>query len=462
MIRRLIIKEILTNLLSLRLSFAFLILLPLVSVSVYVLCSDYAQRQKDYDAKVDLHRQAAATDRVRVDRPLSPLMALIGGATVTTGNTIHLSYYDAPRIKGGFDHTPIFYIFSRTDYVFIIGIVMSLLALLFSYDAVAGEHERGTLRLVLSNAVPRDIVLLSKWVGGYLSAFFPTTIALLLGIIVFAGHPSIELSVTDWWAIVFVLLTAWVYLAVFFSLGVFISAISPTMGNAAMRCLFIWLLFVLIIPNAAPHIARRFAPTPSIQEMERKYDRIVADIAENRHEDHVVASKQVSNTKKPLRNISWNSAEYEEFQRIHWRIHCKILDIEHLHLTQQRYALRRIANVYESQLQKQTRLAKILSFFSPYAVFTDVATTLANTNGESQTAFLKMARQYEDDYFEHQYAEKRVIHHFLPVSDAPLFRLAVPSLQERMRQCLPGMVLLVILGVLFFMASYFLFLRRQV
>ena len=72
-------------------------------------------------------------------------MALVGGVTVTTGNTVHLSYYDAPRIKGGFDHTPIFYIFPHTDYLFIVGIVMSLLALMFSYDAISGERERGSV-----------------------------------------------------------------------------------------------------------------------------------------------------------------------------------------------------------------------------------------------------------------------------------------------------------------------------
>jgi hypothetical protein len=118
MIRQLIAKEMLINLHSLRLSFAFFVLVPLIVISTYVLCNDYAQRKSDYDAKVSLHKQAAATDRIRIDRPPQPLMVISGGATVTTGDTVYLSYYDAPRVKGGFDHTPIFYIFPRTDYEF--------------------------------------------------------------------------------------------------------------------------------------------------------------------------------------------------------------------------------------------------------------------------------------------------------------------------------------------------------
>jgi len=457
MIRRLIAKEILMNLLSLRLTFAFLILIPLVIISVYVLCNDYAQRKEDYDAKVSLHAKTAYTDTITVDRPPSPLMALAGGATVATGNTVQLSYYDAPHIKGGFDHTPIYYIFLRTDYIFIIGVVMSLLALLFSYDAISGEREHGTLRLVMSNSVPRDVVLLSKWMGGYLSALLPSMTALLLGILVFALHPSVGVTATDWWVIFLLLTLACVYLAIFFSLGVLISVISSTTGSAAMRCLFVWLLFVLIIPNIAPHVARRFAPTPSIQEMERQYDKILADTAEKRHNEHVEWSERLSNTDPVTR---------DQFIRILTRIRKKIEEIEYSHLTKQRDVFRQMANDYNNMLRRQIRLGRIMSACSPYAVFSDVSATLANTNGESQIAFLGMVRQYEDGYFDEQHRvgleTGRGIHRFDPVRNPPEFHPGVLNLQERIKQSLLGIGCMVFFGTVFFMASYLLFLRRPV
>ena len=39
-------------------------------------------------------------------------------------------------------------IFAAIDIVFIIKVLLSLMALIFAYDAIAGEHESGTLRLV--------------------------------------------------------------------------------------------------------------------------------------------------------------------------------------------------------------------------------------------------------------------------------------------------------------------------
>ena len=44
---------------------------------------------------------------------------------------------------------------------------MSLMAILFSYDAVSGERERGTLRLLLTNSLSRPALIAAKWLGGY-------------------------------------------------------------------------------------------------------------------------------------------------------------------------------------------------------------------------------------------------------------------------------------------------------
>ena len=59
--------------------------------------------------------------------------------------------------------------------------VGSLLAVLFAFDAICGEKERGTLKVMLSNAVPRDLIILSKGIGGYLCLIVPFLVALLAG-----------------------------------------------------------------------------------------------------------------------------------------------------------------------------------------------------------------------------------------------------------------------------------------
>ena len=53
--------------------------------------------------------------------------------------------------------------FLTVDVVFIFKIVLSALAILFAYNTISGEREDGTLKLVLSNAIPRDTIVLGKY-----------------------------------------------------------------------------------------------------------------------------------------------------------------------------------------------------------------------------------------------------------------------------------------------------------
>ncbi len=46
--------------------------------------------------------------------------------------------------------------------------ILSLLATLFSYGAVNGESERGTLQLLMSNSVRRTGIMISKLIGLYI------------------------------------------------------------------------------------------------------------------------------------------------------------------------------------------------------------------------------------------------------------------------------------------------------
>jgi ABC-type transport system involved in multi-copper enzyme maturation permease subunit len=55
--------------------------------------------------------------------------------------------------------------FPLVDLVFVVTILMSLVALIFAYDAVSGEKEDGP-KLVLANGVPRHRILLGKVIGG--------------------------------------------------------------------------------------------------------------------------------------------------------------------------------------------------------------------------------------------------------------------------------------------------------
>ena len=83
------------------------------------------------------------------------------------GRESMISIYDEPVLDGSkYSEQPVFAIFGGLDFLFSVTVVFSLLALLFTHDSICHERERGTLKLMLANPLPRDKILLGKFLGG--------------------------------------------------------------------------------------------------------------------------------------------------------------------------------------------------------------------------------------------------------------------------------------------------------
>ena len=72
----------------------------------------------------------------------------------------------------------------RIDWGFVTAVLLSFMGILFTFDSISGEQERGTLRLMLSNSISRSAVICGKFLG----AFFTIAIPFLFGTIVSIFH----------------------------------------------------------------------------------------------------------------------------------------------------------------------------------------------------------------------------------------------------------------------------------
>ena len=80
------------------------------------------------------------------------------------------------------------------DWVFIIGGLLSLMALLFTFDAFIGEKERGTLKLVMAQSLPRHTLLLGKFLGALLALVLVLSLALVVNLLVVLALSQGELG----------------------------------------------------------------------------------------------------------------------------------------------------------------------------------------------------------------------------------------------------------------------------
>ena len=150
--------------------------------------------------------------------------------------------------KHGADN-PFLNLFTSIDIVLVFQGVLSLLALIFAYDALAGEYERGTLRLVLTHPIQRGYILFAKYISAMLCLLVPLLISLLLSIILLTTSTAISLNTNDFFRIGGIALTSLLYVSLFYLIGMCISAMTRRTSTSLMLCMFVWGFLVLVYPN---------------------------------------------------------------------------------------------------------------------------------------------------------------------------------------------------------------------
>ena len=274
-------KEMLGHILSFRFVMVFVLFVGLTPVSVLLMTWDYHQARQLFQAGRDLQwevlNQVRAIPSLREQadvigdygiydgvRP-QPLSLFVRGIEDLLPYQAHACWNFSREIFKAAYRNPVFELFPAPDFgyvVHVVHVVASLVALLFMFDAVSGEKERGTLRLMLAHPVDRYRILLSKWLGGYLVLAAPFLVAFLgsvtavylMGEIRLAGDLPVRLA-----GLVGVSL---LYLALFCSLGLMVSALAGGSSTALLVALFVWVGWVLVIPNLSPPVARAVAPSP--------------------------------------------------------------------------------------------------------------------------------------------------------------------------------------------------------
>lgn len=155
---------------------------------------------------------------------------------------------------------------TKLDWAFVIGYVLSLIALLFTFDAISGERERGTLRLMFANSVPRHIVLIGKFLGALISVSIPFTLAVLINLLLISTSNAVHLNTEAWERLGIIFLIALLYTCLFLALGLLVSARAQRSAVSLVILLLIWITVVVFMPSTLAAIASEFSPSMSPSE----------------------------------------------------------------------------------------------------------------------------------------------------------------------------------------------------
>ncbi len=143
------------------------------------------------------------------------------------------------------------------DWVFIIGGLLSLMALLFTFDAFIGEKERGTLKLVMAQSLPRHTLLLGKFLGAMLALTLVLSLAIVANLLIVLALAQVNLGLVEAGRLIGMVGLSLLYLACFVGLGLWVSIRSSTTRSSLVGVLLLWAGGVLLWPATGGALAAR-------------------------------------------------------------------------------------------------------------------------------------------------------------------------------------------------------------
>ena len=259
----------------------------------------------------------------------------------------------------------------KIDWAFVIGYVLSLIALLFTFDTVSGEREQGTLRLMLANPIPRHTVLIGKFLGAFISVNIPFVLAVLINLLVISTSSTVHLSTYEWGRLGIIIGIAMLYLSLFLALGLLVSARVRQSAVSLVILLLIWVSFVVFMPNTLASIASRFSPA-------RSYDAFQEDRRQTRHAILDVYHTQRNATDDPSKRMVI-SGEY---------------------VTEDATQDGRLRQAYLSERIAQVSQARTITRISPVAIAQHLLEVFAGTGLERHLQFVENVQLYDREYHE--------------------------------------------------------------
>lgn len=280
MICRIICKELLENLLSIRFILSLLLTISLFAASGFVFVNRYEKQSQDYWKKTNENLSALREESSQLYRLAfykqevyskpKPLTLCAEGFEKSLPNCFRFDVFtsDLPEVKS--QSSFILPQFSDIDWVFIISLVLSFVVLVFTYDCICGEKEAGTLRMMLAGSIPRYKVLIAKYFGVMFTVGIPLLAGLLASLIIVVSSKDVALEGWIWLKVFAIVMLSFLYLSIFVLLGMFVSSRSAHSANSMVVLLLVWVGLVILIPSLGRIISDLSARAPTAEELERK------------------------------------------------------------------------------------------------------------------------------------------------------------------------------------------------
>ena len=491
MLWTLIRHELLMNVMTFRFLVTVIASMSLVLAGSIVLTDNYERRLASYNEDFQKHQEGNFSGKTyssfmpRLDRAPNPLSVFNQGLDKRAKNSLQIKIGEVPFLWGnvsrntGFSN-PFRYLLADIDMVSVFQILFSLLALVFAYDAIAGDRENGTLRLILVNRVGRGLIVLAKYLGAMLCLTLPLLMSFLLALLLQLQSNAIHYGADDFLRIGGIFLTTVIYTSTFYLIGLFISSVIHRTATSLIVSMFIWVVLTLLYPNVSLFLVNRFIDT---EERVRQADQAIDQILEQFYWTEEAPGDPFENP--PLLKGSKAGAGSSSYTHLKKNI-TFIPDASEIHVpTVKAYfqALTsgriRTANkvwqiretTFSETYIRKSDIARNALRFSPAGLYHLSTEAWAGTGLASVEDFFKAGRQYRETILDYFYDKKAFSSRQWFASDKgavrwddiPRFSYQPPGvLEDASNRALRDLFLLFLFNPMLLMITFAVFSRQEV
>jgi ABC-type transport system involved in multi-copper enzyme maturation permease subunit len=414
MLGTIVLREMQEYIKSKRFLIGFGIALMLITVSTVINIGEFEQRSREYQ---DSQLNGGGITEITVFRPPQALSILVRGESDYLGYRFGINDGSIPvrasdpapsgTRDAGYNSG-----FEAFDFAFTVKVILSLIVIFLSYGSVTEEKAGGTLRLALSNSLPRHTLILGKCVGGLCVVILALLAGWIVSLLIVVMHPSVGLDADTFQRAAGILFLSALYLGAFYFLGLFISVISSRPSISMMVLLQVWMFLIVLYPNAAMLSARQWVKLPG--------------------------EREIAGKKKAIEGTYYN-----------------ISDIR-LNVTERVYRLDRD---FDRSLRHQVAVGEMLAGMSPASLFDRSSVRLARTGTSEYDRFVDGIYRY---WVENMKSGAVTGGNVGGDRNIPPFRYGAETLSQSISGITGNAVLLFLWGVVFLALSVFAFLRKDV
>jgi hypothetical protein len=404
MLATLIRKELLSNLLTMRLAVALAFTVLLTVLTAFIGSLEYSHNWDRFESERQKYEQkiSEATVWNQLEPilyiPPQPLSILSRGLSDGAGSQfqagMHWMWVTPDAVTAA--DTDLMHSLVRIDFTTIVAILLSFLAIVLGYDAICGERERGTLQLLLANSVPRSTVVLGKLIGGLLSIWIPLALAFVVALLILLANPDVAFSSDDWLRLGLLFVISCLFIGQVFTLSLAVSAFTRDSATSLIICLFFWLIAGVGVLNVAPSLARYGVDEPPWFEFMQQNNDLWTQYNE-------IIDKWVEQNPRPD-DVFFKGLQAEGRMRYHhprayeWQARRNGFALEkRLEASSKRY---KMLEANQMPLAREALLVDEWSVLSPMVTYQVLSYRLARTTLSDNLYLAKNARRWRNDYYE--------------------------------------------------------------